>query len=71
MKIFFLIAYIVVALVTVLAILFQGRGAGLGNAGGGSGETFNTRRGVEKVTFVGTIALVVLFFVLSLLNLFI
>lgn len=71
MKTIFLSIYVILALCTVIAILFQGRGAGLGNAWGGSGETFNTRRGVEKVTFFGTIALVVLFFALSFVNLFI
>jgi protein translocase SecG subunit len=68
MKTFFLVLYLIVALGVILLILAQGRGAGLGSAWGGGGETFNTRRGVEKITFYATIGGVILFFVLSLVN---
>jgi preprotein translocase subunit SecG len=67
----FLIIYSIVAIIVVVLILFQGRGAGLGSAWGGSGETFSTRRGVEKFTFKITIAMVILFFLLSIAYLFI
>lgn len=70
MKIFFSIFYLVVALSVILLILFQGRGAGLGSAWGGGGETFSTRRGVEKITFYATIIICFLFFALSIINLF-
>ena len=68
---FFLIFYLVVAASVIGLILMQGRGAGLGSAWGGSGETFSTRRGVEKVTFYITISIIGLFFILSVVNLFI
>ncbi len=71
MKNIFSIIYLFVALLVIVLILFQGRGAGLGSAWGGQGETFSTRRGVEKATFKLTIFIVVLFLLLSLLNLFI
>jgi preprotein translocase subunit SecG len=70
MKSVFLVVYVVVALLVIAFILLQGRGAGLGSAWGGGGETFTTRRGVEKLTFSLTISLVVLFLVLSIVYLF-
>ncbi len=70
MKSFFLGLYALVAVVTIVLILLQGRGGGLGSAWGGGGETFSTRRGVEKFTFSLTVAMVVLFLALSILNLF-
>ena len=37
----------------------------------GGGETFHTRRGIDKITLRLTVVLIVLFFVLSAFNLFI
>lgn len=71
MKNIFLIVYIIVAVSVVILILMQGRGAGLGSAWGGGGETFSTRRGVEKITFYLTIGLIIIFFIMSLFNLFV
>lgn len=70
MKSAFLIAYAVIAITVIGLILLQGRGGGLGSAWGGGGETFTTRRGVEKFTFRLTIFMVVLFLVLSIVYLF-
>ena len=70
MKNILLIANILVSVAVVILILVQGKGAGLGSAWGGSGEMFQTRRGVEKITLQLTVALIVVFFVLSVLNLF-
>ena len=59
---------ILIALVLIAAVLMQAKGAGLGNifGGGGGGETFRTRRGIERVLFRGTIALIVVFVGLSI-----
>jgi protein translocase SecG subunit len=65
-----LIANIVVASLIVACILLQGRGAGLGSAWGGGGEGFQTRRGLEKFTIQLTAVLIVVFLILSILNLF-
>jgi len=70
MKNTFLIIYALVAILVIALILLQGRGGGLGSAWGGGGETFTTRRGVEKVTFNLTIFSVVLFLALSVIYLF-
>lgn len=66
-----LIANIVLSILIVIFVLIQGRGAGLGSAWGGGGETFQARRGIEKVTMQVTVVLIVLFFILSVVNLFI
>lgn len=52
---------IVLALILVALILIQGRGVGLSSAFGGGGETFKTRRGVEKMVFYLTIGTAILF----------
>ncbi len=71
MKTALLVASIVISLITVALILIQGRGAGLGSAWGGGGEFFQTRRGIEKITLRLTVVFIVLFFIISLLNLFV
>jgi preprotein translocase subunit SecG len=70
MKNFLLILNIVVAIIIVILIMIQGKGAGLGSAWGGSGEIYQTRRGIEKLTFRITIILIIVFFLISVLNLF-
>ncbi len=71
MKNIFLSINIVLSVLIVILILIQGKGAGLGSAWGGGGEMFQTRRGVEKITLRITIVLIILFFVISIANLFI
>lgn len=64
-----LIATIVLSVLITVLILMQGRGAGLGSAWGGGGEFFQTRRGIEKATLQLTVVLIVLFFIVSVINL--
>ena len=59
---------LVSAILSVLLILLQQRGASLGAGFGSSGELYTTRRGLEKSLFVATIVFVVIF-VLSILGL--
>ena len=70
MKNIVLILNIIVSLIIIGLILMQGKGAGLGSAWGGAGEMFQTRRGVEKIVLKATIAVVVIFFAISVYNLF-
>ena len=56
------------AVLTVLLILLQQRGASLGAGFGSSGELYTTRRGLEKSLFITTIIFSVIF-VLSILGL--
>lgn len=71
MKSILLIFNIILSILIVVFILIQGKGAGLGSAWGGGGELFQTRRGIEKVTLRLTVLLIAVFFILSLVNLFI
>lgn len=70
MKNIVLIVNIVVSLIIIVLILMQGKGAGLGSAWGGAGEMFQTRRGVEKIVLKATVAVIIIFFAVSVYNLF-
>ena len=54
------------AVLMMIAILLQQRGASLGAGFGGSSELYTTRRGFDKNLFEGTVVLAVVF-VLSIL----
>ena len=69
MKEIIIILNIVLCVLIVVFILMQGRGAGLGSAWGGGGETFQTRRGVEVVVMRLTVVLIAVFFCISVLAL--
>lgn len=56
------------AVLTVLLILLQQRGASLGAGFGSSGELYTTRRGLERSLFNATVVCAVVF-VLSILGL--
>lgn len=55
------------AILMVLAVLLQQRGASLGAGFGSSGELYTTRRGLDKNLYEATIVLAVVF-VLSILT---
>lgn len=59
------IAQISIAIMLMIAILMQNRGAGLSDIFGGGGNIFQTKRGIEKKLFIATIVLSILFFVIS------
>ncbi len=62
----------ILAILVIGGILFQKRGAGLGGAIGGGGDSgFSTRRGSEKTLFNATIIFVILFFAVSIARLLI
>lgn len=60
------IVQIIIAVLLMLAVLFQNRGVGLSGVFGGSGNVYRTKRGVEKKLFILTIILAVLFLLISL-----
>ena len=66
-----LIIQIIISLALITTILLQAKGAGLGTAFGGAAEQFRSKRGVEKILFRGTIVLVALFLITSIVNLLI
>lgn len=64
----FLIIQILLSLVLTGAILLQSQGSGLGATWGGGGESYHTKRGVEKVLFYVTIIVIALFGIISTIN---
>jgi len=69
MQTYFNVAQIVLAIALILVILLQVRGGGLGGIFGQPDSVYRTKRGVEKTLFQLTIALVVLFIILSVMTL--
>ncbi|MEE8598196.1 MAG: preprotein translocase subunit SecG [Dehalococcoidales bacterium] len=69
MQTYFNVAQIVLAVALIVVILLQVRGGGLGGIFGQPDSVYRTKRGVEKTLFQLTIALVVLFIVLSVVTL--
>jgi len=66
---YLLIAQIVIAVIFSLLVLFQQRGTALGSAFGGSGESYLSRRGIEKKIFRLTIVFAILLVLSSIANL--
>ncbi|MFC2007193.1 preprotein translocase subunit SecG [Chloroflexota bacterium] len=62
------IAQIVVAVSLIIAALLQVRGGGLGGIFGQADTVYRTKRGVEKTLFQLTVALVVIFIILSIVS---
>ena len=65
---FFQTATLISAILIILLILLQQRGASLGAGFGASGELYTQRRGLDRALFNATVVFVVIF-VLSLLGL--
>ena len=63
------VAQILLSIALILAVLFQVRGGGLGGIFGQPTAVFRTKRGVEKTLFQLTIALVILFIIVSIMTL--
>ena len=64
----FNIIQIVLAVLLTTAILLQSRGSGLSGVFGGEGNVYRTKRGFEKVLFIGTIVLSILFLGVAMAN---
>ena len=65
------IIQIIISVLLIILILLQQKGAGLGAAFGGESAVYRTKRGAEKIIFMATIVLSILFFLSALANLFI
>ncbi len=55
------------AIILMLSILLQQRGTGLGNAFGGTGNVYRTKRGIEQVLYWISVVFAFLFTLSSLL----
>jgi preprotein translocase subunit SecG len=67
-RVYFQVVQIILAVVLIVFILLQARGAGLGSVFGGTGTVFKTRRGIERTLFNMTIVIAILFALLSFFN---
>lgn len=65
------ILQIIIAVFLVITVALQTRGGGLSSIFGGGGGAFQVKRGAEKAIFIATIVLSVLFFIVSLVHIFI
>jgi len=63
------IAQIVVAVALIMVAMLQVRGGGLGGIFGQADTVYRTKRGMERTLFQLTIALVVIFLILSIVSL--
>ncbi len=66
-----IIIQLIVSILLVTVILIQGKGVGLSNVFGGTGNIYRTKRGFEKILHVFTIILAALFLGIGFLNLLI
>ncbi len=62
------IAQIILAVLLVLFILLQARGAGVGGIFGGGGNVYLAKRGIEKKLHQATVVVAILFFAVALAN---
>lgn len=65
----FNIIQLVLAVLLVIVILLQQKGAGVAGIFGGAGNVYSTKRGVDKILHWATIALSIVFFGVALLRL--
>ena len=63
------VVQIILSISLVLVILLQVRGGGLGGIFGQADSVYRTKRGLERRLFQLTIALVVLFVIMSIVSL--
>lgn len=60
---------IAVSLILILAILLQAKGVGLSSVFGGGGGFYRSKRGLEKILFLFTVLISILFILVSILSL--
>ena len=58
------------SILLIAAILLQQRGTGLSSTFGGGSLEYSTKRGAEKIIFVATIVLAILFLAVSIARVF-
>ncbi|MEK7623937.1 MAG: preprotein translocase subunit SecG [Patescibacteria group bacterium] len=66
----FAIVQPLLAVLLIIVVLLQQKGAGLGAAFGGSSNIYSTKRGIDKILFQTTIILSILFFAIALTSIF-
>ena len=71
MKQFLIILQIILSILLIIFVVLQNKGSGLSEVFGGSDTFYNSKRGIEKVLFIGTIVISILFLINSLAFLFV
>jgi preprotein translocase subunit SecG len=62
------VVQIILSVALITLVILQSKGGSLNRMFGGEGGVYKTRRGLEKTLFNVTVALIVAFFVFSLLS---
>ena len=65
---YFNVVQIILSVALIVLVILQSKGGSLSRMFGGEGGIYRTRRGLEKTLFNATLALIVAFFVFSLLS---
>ncbi len=60
---------LIIALLLIIVVILQTRGSEMGMSFGGGGESYRSKRGLEKILFYATIVLAAIFALLSVLAL--
>jgi preprotein translocase subunit SecG len=68
MKTFLLFLQIILSISLILVILIQAKGSGLSGVFGGESAFYRSKRGVEKLLVYITIALALIFLILSIVQ---
>lgn len=71
MRSFLIIIQIVISILLIVTILAQEKGVGLSATFGGGGEFYKSKRGIDKLMFVFTIILSILFIGISVSFIFV
>ena len=71
MATYFSIIQIIVASALIGLILVQARSGGLGGIFGSDSAVYRSRRGVERTLFNATVGLAIVFFLMSILMIFV
>ncbi|MDQ3008260.1 MAG: preprotein translocase subunit SecG [bacterium] len=66
MQVTLYVIQVILAVFITTTILLQAKGSSLGTTWGGGGETYHTRRGIEKAIFYASIIAVALFILNSI-----
>lgn len=64
-----LVLQIIVSIFLIISIILQTRGSQAGITFGGTGETYRSKRGIEKFLFYITVFLIIIFALVSVIQL--
>ncbi len=71
MKSFLTIFQVIVSILLIVSIVIQEKGVGLSATFGGGGEFYRSRRGLDRMLFIVTVVLSILFIATSVAFIFV